>query len=213
MSLECKKLGFYYEKNKWIFRNVNLTINSGEVVGISGYSGCGKTTFAKVLANYVQPCEGEILIDGEKKQNKGFQKVQLILQHPEKAMNPKWKMERIINESYSPDKELLDDFGIKHEWMNRWPIELSGGELQRFSIVRSLNANTKYIIADEMTTMLDGITQAKIWNKLLQVCKKRDIGIVVVSHEKNILNKICDSIYYMDQLNKDKNNINCCHEV
>lgn len=128
-------------------------------------------------------------------------------------MNPKWKMERIINESYSPDKELLDDFGIKHEWMNRWPIELSGGELQRFSIVRSLNANTKYIIADEMTTMLDGITQAKIWNKLLQVCKKRDIGIVVVSHEKNILNKICDSIYYMDQLNKDKNNINCCHGV
>lgn len=74
MSLECKKLGFYYEKNKWIFRNVNLTINSGEVVGISGYSGCGKTTFAKVLANYVQPCEGEILIDGEKNKIKVFKK-------------------------------------------------------------------------------------------------------------------------------------------
>lgn len=210
MSLECKNLSFYYEKNKWVFRDVDLTINPGEVVGISGYSGCGKTTLAKVLANYEKPCEGEILIHGKKRHEKGFQEVQLILQHPEKAMNPKWKMDRIIKESYLPDKELLDAFGIKDEWMSRWPVELSGGELQRFSIVRSLNKNTKYIIADEMTTMLDGITQAEIWSKLLKICKNRNIGVVVVSHEKSILTKICDNIYYMDKLNKDKSGIKSC---
>lgn len=209
MTLECKNLGFYYEKSKWLFRNVDLTINPGEVVGISGYSGCGKTTLAKVLANYEKPREGQVLIHGRKKKNIGFQQVQLILQHPEKSMNPKWKMEKIINESYTPDKELLDTFGIKDEWMNRWPIELSGGELQRFSIVRSLNRNTKYIIADEMTTMLDGITQGEIWNKLLKICNKRNIGLIVVSHEKSILTKICDTIYCMNELNKN-NRKSCC---
>ncbi|SKC54236.1 ABC transporter ATP-binding protein [Maledivibacter halophilus] len=199
MTLRCNNIGFYYNHDQWIFRGVNFGIKRGEIVGISGYSGCGKTSLSKILSNFQQPCEGEVLIDGKLISLKGFQKVQLIYQHPEKSMNPKWKMKEILNESYSPDQDLLDTFGIKQEWMNRWPIELSGGELQRFSIVRALNPLTEYIIADEMTTMLDGITQAYIWKQLLSIVKKRNLGLIVISHEKELLKKICDRIYLMEK--------------
>jgi peptide/nickel transport system ATP-binding protein len=199
MTLRCNNLGFYYNHGEWTFRGINFEIKRGEIIGISGYSGCGKTSFSKVLSNFQQPCEGEVFINDKPKPSKGFQKVQLIYQHPEKSMNPKWKMKDILNESYCPDQDLLDAFGIKQEWMNRWPIELSGGELQRFSIVRALNPLTEYIIADEMTTMLDGITQACIWKQLLRIVKKRNLGLIVISHEEDLLKAICDKIYLMEK--------------
>ncbi|MGL4732037.1 MAG: ABC transporter ATP-binding protein [Clostridium sp.] len=195
MSLVAKNLGFYYRKNKWIFKEKDFELKQGEVIGIRGYSGCGKSTFCRILANCMKQREGEVLIDGEESRKNQFQTVQLIYQHPEKAVNPKWRMKKILEESYIPDDDILNRFGIKSEWMDRWPIELSGGELQRFCIVRALNPKTRYIIADEMTTMLDGITQAKIWYELLSVCKERNIGLIVVSHEESLLNRICDKVY------------------
>ncbi|SQA14740.1 Methionine import ATP-binding protein MetN 2 [Streptobacillus moniliformis] len=113
-------------------------------------------------------------------------------------MNPLWKMKDILKESYKPDKELLELFGIKKEWLDRYPIELSGGELQRFSIVRAFNKKVKYLIADEMTTMLDGVTQEFIWKNFLKIVKERNIGLIIISHEKDIINKICDKCLYMD---------------
>ena len=68
--------------------------------------------------------------------------------HPEKSVNPKWKMDKILKEAFEPSKELLDDMGIKKEWLKRWPSELSGGELQRFCVVRALSQETKFLIAE-----------------------------------------------------------------
>lgn len=200
MSLLGKNLGFYYEKEKWLFRNVDIELSYGEVLGISGYSGSGKTSLSKVLANYLSPVEGNVLVDGKPLCKGEFQPVQLIYQHPEKAINPKWRMRDVLNESYEPDEEILERFGIKKEWMNRFPIELSGGELQRFCIVRALNPKTKYIIADEMTTMLDAVTQAKIWKELLHICKERKIGIAIISHENALLHRLCDKIISLKQM-------------
>lgn len=70
--------------------------------------------------------------------------------------------------------------------------------MQRFSIVRAFNPKTKYLIADEMTTMLDGITQEFIWKNFLKIVKKRNIGLIIISHEKDIIEKICDKCLYMD---------------
>ena len=78
--------------------------------------------------------------------------------------------------------------------MNRWPAELSGGELQRFCVLRALAPQTKFIIADEMTTMLDVITQAQIWENLLEHAKKNQIGVVVISHEKSLIKAICTRV-------------------
>ncbi|CAM3144818.1 ABC transporter ATP-binding protein [Streptobacillus ratti] len=198
MSLKVKDLGFCYEKDKWIFKDLNFELKQGEILGIFGYSGCGKTSLAKVLSDFQNPTCGEVIIDDRAYQDNSFREVQLIYQHPEKIMNPLWQMKDILNESYEPDQELLELFGIKDEWLNRYPIELSGGELQRFSIVRAFNPKVKYLIADEMTTMLDGVTQEFIWKNFLKIVKERNIGLIIISHEKDIIEKICDKCLYMD---------------
>ena len=197
MALIGENLGLYYKKNEWLFRNLNISIAPGEIIGISGYSGSGKTSLAKILTNFLAPVEGAVTVDGKSLTDGFFQNAQLIYQHPEKAINPKWKMGDVLAESYFPDETLLEKFGIKQDWMNRFPIELSGGELQRFCIVRALHPETTYIIADEMTTMLDAITQRDIWKSLITICRQRKIGIVIVSHEAALLSRLCDKIIPM----------------
>jgi peptide/nickel transport system ATP-binding protein len=142
-----------------------------------------------------------VTIDGKEIPDKGFYPVQLIFQHPEKTMNPKWKMKKVLNESWTPSQDLKDTFGLKESWLSRWPSELSGGELQRFSILRALNPETKFIIADEISTMLDAVTQVQIWDKLIKQCKANNIGILAVSHDPELLDVICDDILYFDEIN------------
>ena len=199
MALVGNNLGFYYQKDRWIFKNISLAVAPGEVLGLSGYSGCGKTTLARVLAGYLSPREGRVSLDGGTWRKREFRLVQLIYQHPEKAIDPKWRMREVLTEAYRPTPDILEAFEIRDEWLKRWPIELSGGELQRFCIVRALHPQTNYIIADEMTTMLDAITQAKIWHSLLNICQNRKLGLIVVSHEKSLLGRVCDRVYEVGQ--------------
>ncbi len=192
-ELKIENISFAYDnKNELILSNVNLNIKSNEIVGLVGPSGIGKSTLAKIIAGYITQKEGNILLNGKplKYSNEGSP-IQLIYQHPEKAVNPKWKMKKILNEWYEPDEKSIEAFGIEKDWMNRWPAELSGGELQRFCILRALSPEVKFLIADEISTMLDAITQAQIWEMLLKAAKERNIGILVVSHNDRLLEKIC----------------------
>ena len=202
MQLKAEGINFKYKNEKYILKDIDFTINSGEVVGLIAPSGFGKTTLAKILAGYEKPESGNVTIDGQQNNKKGYSPVQLIFQHPEKSVNPRWKMDKILKEAYIPSKDILDDMGIKKEWLNRWPSELSGGELQRFCVVRALSPETKFLIADEMTTMLDAITQAQIWDVVLKHVKKYNIGLVVISHEKALIDRICDRVI---DLMKNKN--------
>lgn len=194
MPLNAEKIGFFYRRNKWIFRDVDFTIEPGEVVGLVGPSGRGKTTFAQILSGYIDPKEGAVSIDGQPLPATGYHPVQLVYQHPERAVNPKWRMEQTLYEGWKPDREQLDQLGIKQEWLKRWPNELSGGELQRFCVARALGPDTRYLIADEMTTMLDAITQAQIWHTVLDHAKKRQIGLLIISHDPSLMKRICNRI-------------------
>lgn len=200
MSLIAENIGLYYRKNDWIFHNVNFELQRGEIVGISGYSGCGKSSFAKVLANYQKPVSGRVLIDGKSFSKNHYQPVQMIYQHPEKTLNPKWRMKRSLYESFIPDQDLIDRFGIEAQWFNRFPVEISGGEMQRFCIVRALGPETKYLITDEMTTMLDAVTQAKIWKEMLRIVRERNLGLIIISHETELLTKLCDRIMSVKEM-------------
>ncbi len=207
MQLRARGINFRYKDDRYILKDIDFTIESGEVVGLVAPSGFGKTTLAKILAGYEVPESGTVEIEGINKQSKGYSPVQLIFQHPEKSVNPKWKMNKILTEAFEPSKELLENMGIKDEWLNRWPNELSGGELQRFCVIRALSPETKFLIADEMTTMLDAITQAQIWNVVLEHAKKYNIGIVLISHEKSLVDRICDRVVDLTEFKVEENNV------
>lgn len=200
--LEAKNVEFGYEQKRKIFTNINLSFRTDEIVGIIGPSGCGKSTFSKILAGYLRPDKGEVLFEGKPLPKSGYCPVQLIYQHPEKAVNPKWKMREILNEGWHVDDRTLEQLGIKKEWLHRWPNELSGGELQRFCIARALGDRTKYIIADEMTTMLDAITQASIWKVIVEQVRQRGMGLLAVTHNHALADRICDRIIDFEQLLK-----------
>jgi peptide/nickel transport system ATP-binding protein len=201
MNLEAKNITFSYNKKRQILKDVSLSLNSNQIIGLMGDSGSGKSTLCKILSGYLTHYSGEVTIDGNKIPDKDFYPVQLIFQHPEKTMNPKWKMEKVLNESWTPPQDLKDTFGLKDQWLTRWPSELSGGELQRFSILRALNPKTKFIIADEISTMLDAVTQVQIWEKLINYAKANNIGILAVSHDPELLEVICDDILLFNEIN------------
>ena len=203
MKLEAKNVSFKYPSAKnYLLKDINIELDNNKIIGLIGDSGSGKSTLCKILSGYVQKFEGEIIFDGNKFPKTGFKPVQLIYQHPEKVMNPKWKMKEILAESWDVNGEMLSEFGIQKSWLTRFPQELSGGELQRFSVLRSLNPKTKFIIADEMTTMLDAITQVQILDSVLKIVKQRNMGFLLVSHDMDLVDTICDDVLYLKDLNK-----------
>lgn len=195
MQLEAKNLCFRYsEKSPWILNDISLTVSAGERVGIVGPSGCGKSTLAKILSGYERPNSGELFYNGKPLPDKGYCPVQMIYQHPELSVNPRWKMAKILNEAWNPDEKLLEKMGIEKAWLTRWPSELSGGELQRFCIARALSPQTKILVCDEITTMLDVITQAQVWNVLIDIAEERKMGMVVITHNIELANRVCTRI-------------------
>ncbi|MDQ0256692.1 peptide/nickel transport system ATP-binding protein [Evansella vedderi] len=204
MQLEARNVSFRYRRKKWLFRDINLTVQPGEVVGLAGPSGCGKTTLARILAGYEKPSNGTVLFNDAPLPKTGYHPIQLVFQHPEKAINPKWPMKAVLEEAGNLDVELLERLGIQENWLQRWPNELSGGELQRFCIARALGPGTQFLIADEMTTMLDTITQAQIWHGVMDIVRNRNIGIIIISHDTVLLKRLVSRYIDFPLLNKDK---------
>ena len=202
MQLRAENISFRYNnKSPWILKNVDLTIETGERVALTGPSGYGKSTLSKILAGYIKPTEGQVLLDGKPLPDRGYSPVQMIYQHPEQAVNPRWKMERTLKECWEPDEQLLRAMGIESEWLKRWSSELSGGELQRFCIARVLGPQTQFLVCDEITTMLDVITQAQIWELLLERAHERDLGMAVVTHNMALAEKVCSRIVSLPDIN------------
>ena len=185
----------------WIFRKLTLQIFPGERVGLVGPSGIGKSTLARVMAGYVFPQHGSVQISGVPLPTKGTCPVQMLFQHPELAVNPRWKCRDILDEAQALHSELFCQLAIKEEWLERYPHELSGGELQRICLVRALGQETSYLVCDEMTSMVDALTQATIWKTILSVTAKRKIGMLVISHDQVLLNKLCHRLVYCEKEN------------
>lgn len=192
--LEVKGIGYHYPDNPWLFKNLDLSISAGEIVGVFGYSGSGKSTMAQIIGGYRAPIRGKVIVDEQIISSSGIHPVQMVWQHPEKTINPRWRMKQILQEVGHLDTGLLSTLGIKDAWLDRWPSELSGGELQRFCLARALAGDIKYLIADEMTTMLDAVTQAQIWHAVLNWTKERNIGVLAISHDHHLLLRIADRI-------------------
>ncbi len=190
--LEARQVAFRYAGNQpWLFQKLSIDIAPGEIVGLPGPSGVGKSTFAKILADYLSPREGRVLMDGQPLKQKVFCPVQLLFQHPELAVNPRWKISKILNEAETPSAAVLNKLSIDEKWMERYPHELSGGELQRVCLARALDSRVRYLLCDEMTSMLDALTQAAIWKVVLDIARERNLGLLVISHDEALTSRIC----------------------
>ena len=264
--LEAKNITFSYtnKRSDAIFENFDFTVHGGERIALIAPSGTGKTTLCRLLAGYLKPQAGEILLDGESLNNALNKKkpqntlhgnnklkpnkrslfpestsakrshspnpVQLISQHPEQTLNPRIRISKSLEEAglarsspinattaknnqdnstpntnsqinESPaetthskkaynSSEILCALSINPSWMTRYPAELSGGQLQRICIARALLTHPKFIICDEVTSMLDAITQAQIWRTLLQYANDARAGLVFTSHNPALIKKI-----------------------
>ena len=195
MSLEGKHLSFGYRRKGKVLEGVSLTVAPGERVGLAGPSGRGKTTLCKLLSGYERPRRGEVLLDGRPLQAyRGLCPVQMLWQHPETAVDPLMKLGDTLREGGQAAEGLLEALHIQPAWLNRYPAELSGGELQRFCIARALRPGVRYLLCDESTAMLDLITQAQIWQFLLQWAEEHQLGLLIVSHNAALLERLCTRI-------------------
>lgn len=199
--LRADRISFRYgAASPWTVRNISIGIEPGMVLGLSGPSGQGKTTLAKLLAGYLMPTGGVVLLDDAPLADRTYCPVQLVLQHPELAVNPRWRIKQILTESYTPALQLQKALGIERDWYERWPHELSGGELQRIAVARALGPQTRYLIADEMTAMLDANTQAQIWHAVLAHARQSNLGVLVISHDAPLLERLCNRVVTMTEL-------------
>lgn len=165
-----------------VLHDVSLTVAPEERVALVAPSGAGKTTLCRILAGYLQPDSGEVLVDGAPLPRTGRCPVQLIGQHPELALDPRMTVADSLAEAGETDAALLERVGVQQQWMSRYPRELSGGELQRICIARALLARPRYLVADEMTTSLDALTQARIWSAVLEELAVNGTGLLMVTH-------------------------------
>lgn len=190
--LEARQIAFRYGPNQpWLLQGLDLTLEPGDIIGLPGPSGRGKSTLAKILAGYLTPLQGDIRIEGQPLKQNAFNPVQLVFQHPELAVNPRWKIKDILTEAGPVSPDLLNELSIDESWMERYPHELSGGELQRICLARALDSRTRYLLCDEMTSMLDALTQAVIWKAVLAIAEKRNLGLIVISHDEALISRLC----------------------
>nr|WP_301538214.1 ATP-binding cassette domain-containing protein [Providencia rettgeri] len=188
--------------NQVLWDNFSFSLGHHERLGISAPSGFGKTTLGRVLAKWQKPTQGHILFEGKPLNNQGYCPIQLVPQHPEKSFNPYRTVGASLYDAWRPEADWLAQFSIKPEWLDRRPNELSGGELARIALLRALDPRTKILIADEITAQLDANLQKQIWQRLITLSQERPLAMIIFSHNKALLEKVCCRVITLGQLSK-----------
>ena len=223
--LEVRNLKQYFTsgfgKRKLVVKavdDISFDIYKGEIFGLVGESGCGKTTTGRSIIRLYEPTEGEIyfkgdLISGKAKQKEAKEltgKISMIFQDPIASLNPRMTVKEIIGEGlrinklYNDEREMmemvykmLEIVGLSREHANRYPHEFSGGQRQRIGVARALIVNPELVIADEPISALDVSIQAQVLNLLNKLKNELDLTLLFIAHDLSVVKYFSDRIGVM----------------
>lgn len=196
--------------------DVTFTVGKGEVVGLIGESGSGKTTAGRALLRLIEPTGGQVIFDGtditrlSKPQMRDYRRqMQIIFQDPFASLNPRMTVSDIIGEAMQIHKlhpgkqrvdriaELLQRVGLRPEHMGRYPHEFSGGQRQRIGIARALAVDPSFIVADEPVSALDVSIQAQVVNLIQDLQEELGLTVLFIAHDLHVVEYICDRMIVM----------------
>jgi oligopeptide/dipeptide ABC transporter ATP-binding protein len=211
---------FLTGRSKGIVRavdNVSLTIREGEILGLVGESGCGKTTLSRTIMQIIRPTSGRIFLEGQELSSLSARQVrherinfQMIFQDPYASLNPRMTVFDALAEAIRTRHpgvrgealrgrviELLRLVGLSPSQMKKYPHEFSGGQRQRVAIARALAPEPKLIIADEPVSALDVSIQSQILNLLKKLRDQMGLTMIFISHDLSVVRYIADRIAVM----------------
>jgi ABC-type microcin C transport system duplicated ATPase subunit YejF len=207
------------QNRSFTLADISLTVNRGEVVGILGESGSGKSTVANIVTRLTAYDGGSYLYDGRdvagfrKSESFGFKaRVQIVFQDPYGSLNPRATVASSIAEGiklHQPqlDKaqrdarvaQLVEEVGLPADCGDRYPHEFSGGQRQRVAIARALAVGPELLVCDEPLSSLDVSIQAQVLELFVKLIRERHLTIIFISHDVNVVRLICDRVYVMHE--------------
>ncbi len=195
---------------------VNLTVGAGEVVGLVGESGCGKSTFGRMVAGILPPTEGSLSFDGKPLWQHGkvashdaALAIQMIFQDPFASLDPRMRVQDIIGEAPlvhgMVDRKDIDDYvaetmlrvGLDPDFRRRYPHQFSGGQRQRIGIARALAVKPRFLVCDEAIAALDVSIQAQVINLFMDLREDLDLTYLFISHDLSVVEHIADRVVIM----------------
>lgn len=220
IALEVKDLRMHFRKGKERIKSVDgisFMVRKGEIFGLVGESGCGKTTMGKCILRIYDPTDGQIIFNDidlakltQREMHKYRRKIQMVFQDPYGSLDPRQSLRSILKEAIVADgkphkpeevkgriEELLEYVGLSIELLERFPHELSGGQRQRLGIARALACDPEIIICDEPVSALDVSIQAQIINLFKELQSRLGITFIFIAHDLAVVNYIADTIAVM----------------
>ena len=191
--------------------DISMYIDKGEIFGLVGETGCGKTTFGKTVLNILEPTSGEVIFEGQnlsklsgKELRRMRMKMQMVFQDPYGSLNSRMTVGNALREPLIEHniydrkeadervEELLNQVGLRKYHAHKYPHEFSGGQRQRISIARALTVNPNFIVCDEPVSALDVSIQAQILNLLAKLRRELQLTYLFISHDLLVVRHICD---------------------